>query len=364
MRSVLLLIHRWLGVLTGAIIFIIAVTGSALVFEGAIDRGLNPGLYRVAPRTATLPLDTLIARAQSVARGAPVRSLQLARAPGRAYMAQAGAMQIFIDPFTGRVLGTRATADFDRSLPRVLHRMHTSLLAPRRGGGAVVVVCTIAALLLVMTGVIIWWREKLWRIVWGASWKRVVYDLHHLLGILAALVLLVITSSGTIIHFESLGKAIAGIGSGPPAPAPQQIARDAGAALVSIDSITRAAQRTLPDASLTFVNFDATPTRPAVVGMRYPEDRTPAGRSRVYVDRFTGSVLRADATRQAPAGLKLANQMRSVHTGDILGPPTQMIWLLSAIILASQAVTGLMMWYHMRPARVALDRKAERDAAS
>ena len=236
MRSVLLVIHRWLGVVTGAIIFIIAVTGSALVFEGAIDRGLNPGLYRVTPRATILPLDTLVARAQSVSRAAPVRSLQLARAPDRSYMAQAGALQIFIDPFTGRVLGTRATADFDRSLPRVLHRMHTSLLAPRRGGGAVVAVCTIAALLLAITGVIIWWREKLWRIVWGASWKRVVYDLHHLLGIGAALVLLVITSSGTIIHFESLGKAIARSGSGPPALPPQQMAREAGMAVVILQA--------------------------------------------------------------------------------------------------------------------------------
>ena len=48
MQKALIVFHRWLALATSLFILILALTGSALVFEGAIDRGLNPQLWRVA----------------------------------------------------------------------------------------------------------------------------------------------------------------------------------------------------------------------------------------------------------------------------------------------------------------------------
>ena len=133
MRASLLVFHRWLALAASVFILVVAVTGSALVFEGAIDRGLNPQLWRVTPGTQPLSLDTLAARAKAVS-GDSISALTLANVSDRAWVARTRARQIFLDPYTGRVLGTRATADFNKSLPRRLHLLHTSLLADKAGG--------------------------------------------------------------------------------------------------------------------------------------------------------------------------------------------------------------------------------------
>jgi uncharacterized iron-regulated membrane protein len=39
---------------------------------------------------------------------------------------------------------------------------------------------------------------------------------------------------------------------------------------------------------------------------------------------------------------------RSLHTGDISGVPTQVLWMLGALILAMQAVTGVLMWWNAK----------------
>ena len=92
--------------------------------------------------------------------------------------------------------------------------------------------------------------------------------------------------------------------------------------------------------------------------MRFPEDRTPGGRSRVSVDRFRGTVLVAQSTRDAQTGTAINNLMRSLHTGDVLGKPTEVVWLLAALVLAGQLVTGFLMWWNGRAARAALARRS------
>jgi uncharacterized iron-regulated membrane protein len=99
--------------------------------------------------------------------------------------------------------------------------------------------------------------------------------------------------------------------------------------------------------------------QPFVAAMRFPEDRTPGGRSRVYVDRYRGTVLLATSTRQAELGTRLGNLLRSAHTGDLLGKPTEAIWLAAAIVLALQGITGVAMWWNGRRARAAA-RSADR----
>ena len=90
---------------------------------------------------------------------------------------------------------------------------------------------------------------------------------------------------------------------------------------------------------------------PAVVAMRFPEDHTPGGRSRVFVDRYSGTVLGKVSTRDARLGTRLDNLKRSMHTGDLLGKPTEVIWLLAALVMASQVVTGFLMWWNARRTR-------------
>lgn len=358
-RPTLIVFHRWLALAASVFILVVALSGSALVFEGAIDRGLNPALWKVAPGAQPLSLDTLAAHALAAVPKGPLSSFAPTGIANRAYTAQAASTQIFIDPYTGRVLGTRDQKDFNRTLPRRLHVLHTSLLADTVGKEIVGMV-TIAALVLVITGGIIWWRDKLWRIRWNASWKRIAFDVHHSLGIFASLVLFVITASGMVIHYTAIGNAILKLDAAPRVPPPKQPRADRGAAPISLDSAARIALATLPGATIMIYSLPVKADFPLAVAMRFPEDRTPAGRSRVYIDRYRGTVQLVESTREAPTGRALSNVMRSVHTGDVLGKPTEGVWLLASLVLASQAISGALMWWNGRTARAALRRSAVR----
>jgi uncharacterized iron-regulated membrane protein len=76
--------------------------------------------------------------------------------------------------------------------------------------------------------------------------------------------------------------------------------------------------------------------------------------ARLLISVNDATVLRATNTRTAEAGTRLMNLQRPLHTGDIFGAASQIVWFLAALVLASQAVTGIMMWWNGRAARQAL----------
>jgi uncharacterized iron-regulated membrane protein len=355
MRQLFIVFHRWAAILALAFIVLLGITGSALVFEGAMDRGLDPGLWHVRPRARRVPLDTLIAHARVVVPGPPATGVTLSPIPDRADVVQSGINQIFVDPYTGQVLGHRTVVEWNRTLPRRLHVLHVTLMSGRIGG-EIVAIATIVSLLLVLSGIYLWWRDKIWRVRWSASWKRVVFDLHHQLGVVAAIVLVLITTSGLVIHYETLDNLVYRLDRTPPDEIRGQATPAASAASISVDSLDAVARRTLPGASVMFLTLPPKRDEPFVAAMRFPEDHTPGGRSRVYVDRYTGAVLGVENMRRAQVGTQIGNRIRSIHTGDVFGKPTEVVWLLATLALVGQAVTGFLMWWNGRRSRGALKR--------
>jgi uncharacterized iron-regulated membrane protein len=355
MHDAFVVVHRWLALVTAIFILLIAGTGSALVFESSMDRALYPELWRADGTGASLPLDTLAARASAASEGRHVSAISPPTAEGRALVATIGSAQVFEDPHSGRILGRRTADAANATLPRRLHRLHTQFLV-RNGGSTAVALTTLSALVLTLTGLVIWLRDKRWQIKWSASWKRVVFDLHHSLGLFASIVLLIISASGLVIHFDSLAGVISRLdGAMPPAP-PKQPAALGVTQTIGFDSAAHVAARALPGAQMMNIVF-ATDDRPVRVSVRFPEDRTPGGRSRVYIDRFRGTVLGVENTRAVGPGTRVNNVMRSMHTGDVLGAPTRAIWFVCALVLASQGLTGFLMWWNQRSARAAISRR-------
>ena len=348
MRAALIVLHRWTALVVGIVLFVTAASGATLVFEGAIDRGLHPDLWRVQPAAAPLPIDTLVACVAAKFPRSPVSSVSISNVADRAWTMGAGGVTVFVDPYTGSIKGTRTAAESQATLSRRLHVLHVELFGGKTGR-AVVGVATIVAFFLVITGIILWWPDKLIAIHTSASWKRINFDLHHALGIFASIVLLVITASGLVIHYDALTRAVKSLDATPPSPTPTQPA-GSGSATISFDALAATASRALPGAEVVSLSA-GNAKNPAVVAMRFPSDRTPGGRSRIYIDRNTGQLLGAISTRDAQPGTRLDNLKRSLHTGDILGKPTELLWCFAALVMASQVVTGALMWWNARRAR-------------
>ena len=81
--------------------------------------------------------------------------------------------------------------------------------------------------------------------------------------------------------------------------------------------------------------------------MRFPENRTPVGRSRVFLDPYTGKALSVWSSRTAPVGFKInAMWIREIHTGDIFGWPTRLLACLVSLALPILAITGTLIWWN------------------
>ena len=57
--------HRWLGLVSGLLLVVISLSGSALVFHEEIDRALFPELHVVEQGEERLPLDELYETARA-----------------------------------------------------------------------------------------------------------------------------------------------------------------------------------------------------------------------------------------------------------------------------------------------------------
>jgi len=353
LRRWLLTAHQWIGLFAAMFLMVIGVTGSALVFEGEIDRALNPATSYVTVRERMLPLETLVARGLAAAPTDPdtgmpkdtVTGIRIAEQPGLAneVLLQSGLLAT-IDPYTGKVLGVR---DRETSLARRLHVLHTSLLADDFGERIVAFMC-IALLFLAISGVYLWWPRGIFTLRRAASWKRTNFDLHNVFGFYSSIVLVVMTLSGVLIAFGSTTDPILRRLDGKPAaPAPQSLPVPGGTR-ISLDAAVGIADQALPGARATVVNVPPASNTAFRVQKKFPEDRTPAGRSAVYIDQFSGAVLRVENTRTAPLGTRIINLKRSAHTGDIFGAPTRALYFIVGLAIAIQAITGALIAWNGR----------------
>lgn len=345
-RRSLLTLHQWVGLAAGLFLVVISVSGSALVFENEIDRALNPSTSFVTPGGRPLSIEALIAGVQAAQPVDQVTGVRIADRPDQAYeFSLRSRRAAMVNPYTGEVLGLR---DREVSFARWLHLLHTRLTAGKLGE-AMVGWFSVAMLGLAITGVVLWWPRKILTVGSAASWKRTNFDLHNVLGFYSSLVMLAITLSGVLIAFENTTDPLVRRLNppSPEAPGPQSTPI-AGGTRISVDNAVAIAAQALPGAFASNVGMPNSPTAVFRILKKFPEDRTPAGRSRVYIDQFSGKTLLVENTRTAPLGTRILNLKRSAHTGDIFGAPTQALYFIVSLGIALQAVTGALIWWNGR----------------
>ena len=211
---------------------------------------------------------------------------------------------------------------------------------------------TVLMLFLAISGIVLWWPRKIFSLKNTASWKRTNFDLHNVLGFYSSLVMFFIAFTAVLIAFEGTMDPLVLKLNGPAAqrvdPATLQSAPAPGAGRITPDAAVAIAEQTLPGVFVSSVNVPASPRAIYRLLARFPEDRTPAGRSRVYLDQFTGRVLLVENTRTAPLGTRILNLKRSAHTGDILGAPTQALYFIVSFGVGLQVITGVIIWWNSR----------------
>ena len=352
-RKLILNLHLWIGIAAAVVLLLAGVSGALLVFETQIDRTLNPKLASVTPAPTTLSLTELKSALERQYPGYRVLAFDISDSSDTSYGAylqpQSGdGMNVAVDQHSGKALGVWD----DHRFTRKLHDFHTHLLAGQ-AGSAVVGWGAVILLFLSITGLILWWRSKIFGINFQTSGPKFQYDLHSTVGVVSFVALIAFAWTGIVVHWERAAQRWANQVSHVPRPSPPQPDPPApGAVALDPAQLVALAQAAVPDAHATAMDLADSAASSVLVIMKFPEDHTPAGRTRVFLDAYSGKVLALASSRAAPAAVSYVTRLnREIHTGDVGGWPTRIVAAIFSLALPLLAVTGPLLWWQRRQRR-------------
>lgn len=357
MRKFFLTVHLVLGISAAIFVILLGLTGAVMAFENDYDHWFSPKLWYVKPSGAPMSQQALLDIANQAV--APLKIGAFATQDGRADLAEDfsarngnGELEVFVNPYTGAILGTRSETPRYFNWINTIHQLHLRLVKVRIGktdvGKIIVEIAGIEVLLLIPTGFILWWRRKRGAVNWKAPWRLWNWDLHNVIGIYAGIFLLLAAVTGFFISFE---QPMYWMTSSKPPERPRMIRSTPPAApqpALNLDDVLKTASDAIPGARPSQVLLPANATGSYVVFMRVPGETSPAVHSNVLIDQYTGKVLRADDFRKGSQGYRAIRFNRSLHNGDVLGTPTHIVMAASSALMAVLAVTGPLIWWGKR----------------
>jgi uncharacterized iron-regulated membrane protein len=339
-RAIIVKLHMYGAFAAAVFVVVLGLTGSIMAFEDELDHLTNPRLFKVTPAGTPKRLTELGATVLAANPGERIGGYGMGVTPDLSYYIALGGTAVYVNQYTGEILGRRSGPTW---LSQV-HQLHLRLLTGATGQ-AIVAWAGVLTLLLSISGLYLWWPVKRIRINWAGGGRRLWFDVHNTIGILAFAFLFIVSLTGIVIGFESVtSPAFYRLTNSQRYPFAVPVTPQPGVRLLTPDDAVAMARVAMPDAAPIAVGVP-NPKSAYRVAMRFPEDRTPGGRTRVYVDPFTGAVLQAESSRTTAAGTRIINTNRAIHTGDIFGIPSKVLMSLTSLAAVAQVITGLTMWW-------------------
>jgi uncharacterized iron-regulated membrane protein len=354
MRQLLVVLHRWIGIASAAVLVVLALTGSILAFAPRYDVWLHPSLYRVAPQIHRVAPQRLLDLAQA-RLGEPVHEIEMS-GPTKSWRFRSDHGHLFADQYTGAILGVRTQPTTMDDVVNEAYRLHTALGRWRVGtvdaGGTLVDMATIGALSLVLSGLMLWWKKKRFAFRRRSSWRALNWDLHSAVGIWAFAALLTLATSGLFIASPDLLFWVTRSTPAPYVPMPLSNALGADGAVLcaagrpagaTLDDVLAAADRAVPNLPTTELQFPTSKRAPYRVFKR-PSGTRRESSTVVMIDRYCGTVAAVDRSAAVSRGLRVYAWNVAIHDGNAWNDGGRMVLSASSLMLGVSSFTGVLMW--------------------
>lgn len=366
-------IHLWLGLASGLVVFIVAITGCIYVFQKEISEALYPERYfvdSVPANNHTVSLSAMKQKAEQ-AIGEKVDFMITYKDPERNWIFSSyergdkngiwysDEIKHFkvasINPYTGEV---SAVTDYKYEFFNVVKYLHWSLLLSTKYGQPIVGVSTIIFVVMLITGLVLWWpkkwnkahRDMRFKVKWKASFKRTNYDLHNVMGFYAMTIALVISLTGLVWAFkwfQSTVYAVSALSVTPPerlegkSTKPEQ---PMPTNVKPMDIAFAKAQQMMPDADRIGVDMDEGDVA-TIDCFGYRGQEVYYDRDQLKFDQYTGNYLGRRDHKDWNNGEKLIGMNYDIHVGAVLGLPGKILAFFASFIAASLPITGFLIWY-------------------
>ncbi|MEH2445987.1 MAG: PepSY-associated TM helix domain-containing protein [Nostoc sp.] len=353
-RTITFQLHRWLGLVVGILLCIAGLTGSVLVFEQEIDNFLlERQMGHIVPTNHVIPLETLVNTVNSTYASTPgfklgyVEMFEGEPYEFRAETAKGKDFRVFVNPYTGKVMGDRI---WDDTWLGFTFKLHYALLAGETGI-LIMGIVALVTLILSITGIVLWpgWRRLIsgFKIKWDGHIKRVNFDIHKVAGIITAIFLTFIGFTGFAWNVPQAKVEdviyAATFTSKPPNPVSHPIP---GKQPLSLIELLQRADAAVPNAPTTGFFFPIKPEDVLWLGKKKPGETSKGGSIQLFIDQFSGKVLRIQDGLNPTRAEVILNSFSPLHYGTFGGLATRILYVFVGLVPSILFITGFVMWWY------------------
>ena len=377
-RKLWLDVHLYLGLIAGAILAVVGLTGGILVFYQEMQAVLNPELAVVSTspenRKQLHGLGDIVAAAESAKpQGSRFFKVYYPRKPDITYkflyyvrdenLANNGdGYYIFVDPYSAQVQGIQLWHPkeryWGRPLVSFLMQLHWCLLLGKQVGGTLNAVIAAVSIISLLTGLIVWWPltgkfKQALTFKRHAGAARFNFDLHKTTGFYSAIVLLTVLFSGIYLVLPERVNVLVKLFS--PIERPDAYSTipltihsrppQAGQQPISASAVEAIVQKRYPAGRLWMLNA---PKNPADVYTVMKNDVSEISRFTGYrdfaIDQYSGEILRVYDRSTGSGGDVFLDWQWPLHSGHAFGWPGRILVFLSGLACPVLFVTGIIRW--------------------
>ena len=366
--------HFWLGILSSIVVFVVCFTGCLYAFKNQITEIYNRDKVFVKKVSNAKKFSAEDVQNQFLKNHKKITALTVSNDEGRSvsvsYEENGVAQTTFFNQYTGEELGAVDTS-LNVFFETVLD-LHKNLLMGNVGR-QILGAGVLMFVFLLFSGFVLWLTKRIRNlkqsltVKWSARFQRLNYDLHNTLGFYTFLLLFFIAITGLYVTYPWVknilivslgGESISSIN------AENKDSDDAFAGLlsdmiqkqnekkeeqkmkISLDEILKKADDVLPYKAVTTIELPNKENPRFVVskintthflGMMLPDE--------VTFDK-NGELKTKDLFLDKPLNEQFTALVKPLHTGEIMGLPSIILYFIVCLIGCSLPVTGIVIWWH------------------
>ena len=345
--------HRWIGLTVGLVIVMMALTGMVNLFRPQLEPVVNRELVTVDTCSERVPLDVLSANARAVHPAAELDYIRITAGEDGAERMPVTRIRftdqefVFLNPCTGAVVGQRERYG---GVLGSIEQLHILRYREDRERSIITSICAIIFVVFLVGGGIYMWWPRGGRSVMAAlkidnrlKGQARRLNLHKTIGVYASLILVALVSTALPLTFDWYRNGLYTLtGSALPAKPPLSTVSVGGAPQLSMEAFWQIAQKQLPLPADTLLHFPgkkaAAPLDGFMIARGAPHENA---RAMLYVDAYSGKVLRFTPYEASSLGHKLYFWTISFHTGTVGGIPGKLLLLAGALSVPLMAWFGI-----------------------
>lgn len=355
-------LHLWLGLASGIIVFIMAVTGCILVFEQEIKRLTSPWLnVEEQSSEKLLPPSQIYAAVQKALPNKEIHGVWYNGLDKSVKVDIESDSLIYVNPYNGSITGIVDHEDFFH----IIDEGHRHLWLEEEIGSQITGWSTVVFFFLLISGFILWFPKK-WnkttlnasfKVKWSARFKRLNYDFHNVMGFYVIILAMLISFTGLLMSFHWLRESTYWISGGwadekdkkeQAVITKDPLSSDKLDKLAAADFIWKKVRTEIAkeNKEAVIINFPDKP-QDAIYSCT---DMSDGVWRDLYFDTATLELLPKSqkyiSNERFSTWLMRSNY--SLHIGAIGGLSTKIIYFAASLICASLPVTGFIIWYNRK----------------